>query len=226
MGCSGSARARGSQKLVLLSLAKSLQPRETGVLAVALDDCFRLGIHPVNRKAFCLDDLVNLGEFLSREPRESGPHESNFYRLPAVEKWLSRGAHSTLRGARSAPPMGAQNSKRGVLTAPRTCNRTVKNEEPTDADASSSTASCGNLGARPTRLAAASLWADPSARRAATEMLQKSSLFTRGPHRVAQAMGKRTNGCRISMAGLAQLLPSSRPITIANERTRPSMISN
>jgi len=120
--------------------------------------------------------------------------------------------------------MGATELKRGVLTAPRTCNRNCKNEEPTDADASEFNCFLWkSRGKAKPDFAAASLWADPSARAAATEMLQKNPRCSHGDLTEWLSNGQRTNGCRISMAGLAQLLHRAGDHN-RQRAERPSMI--
>lgn len=122
------SRSKGLSKLVLLSLAnrhnlelRACWPSRSRIAS----DC---GIHEATVKR-CLDDLVKLGEVLiEARPRQDGPHDSNFYRIPPVEKWLAEGRTQHPRGARSTPPRGAHSSVEGCSQHPEPVIEPVINQ--------------------------------------------------------------------------------------------------
>jgi Helix-turn-helix domain len=137
------SRSWGLNKLVLLSLAnrhnlerKACWPSRSTIAA----DC---GIHEATVKR-CLVHLVKLGEVsIEERPRESGPHESNFYRLPLVEKWLAEGRTQHPRGAQSAPPRGAHSTNEGCTQHPEPVIEPVRKKNLRTLSRPNSS-SCGN----------------------------------------------------------------------------------
>jgi Helix-turn-helix domain len=136
------SRSKGLDKLVLLSLANrhNLERRACWPSRSTIaTDC---GVHDATVKR-CLDNLVNLGEVsIEERPRESGPHQSNLYRLPLVEKWLAEGRSRHPGGAHSTSPRGADSAKGGCSQRPEPVIEPVKNKNLRPLARPSST-SCG-----------------------------------------------------------------------------------
>lgn len=141
------SKSKGLDKLVLLSLANrhnlekgACWPSRSKLAA----DC---GVHDTTVKR-CLRNLVALREVTIEErPDENGRHESNFYRLPPVEKWLTEGRSQLPRGAHSSPPWGAHSTGGGCSQLPEPVIEPVKNQIQNlrPLTRSSSTPPCGKV---------------------------------------------------------------------------------
>jgi hypothetical protein len=139
------SKSKGLDKLVLLSLANRHNLERRGCWPSRSTIAVDCGVHDATVKR-SLGNLENLGEVsIEERPRESGPHRSNFYRLPLVEKWLAEGRSQHPRGADSTPPRGAYSAKEGCSQHPEPVIEPVRNKNLRPL-ARPSSVSCGNSG--------------------------------------------------------------------------------
>jgi hypothetical protein len=143
------SRSRGLDKLVLLSLAHRHNPERGGCWPSRSTIAADCGVHDSTVKR-CLRNLESLGEVSTQDrPREFGRHDSNFYRLPLVDKWLAEGRSQHPRGAYSTSPRVSDSTKEGCSQHPESVIEPVKSKNLRPLSRPSSI-SCGkDRGARP-----------------------------------------------------------------------------